>query len=212
MTSRDSNPGGTARESGGNIKGVAVAIVTQNRDKEGLGRVKVRFPWHDKPRESFWARVSTPMAGSGRGLVLIPEAGDEVLVAFEREDLRFPFVLGALWNGKDKPPVTNEDGRNDVRVLRSRKKHQLVFDDGAEGVVELRHEKGRRVVLDDAGFSVEDENGNVVKVDSKSGSMTIEAKGRLHIKASEITLEASGSLELKAGATLTIRGSLVNIN
>ena len=34
----------------GYAKGVAVAIVTQNKDDDGLCRVKVRYPWHDKPR------------------------------------------------------------------------------------------------------------------------------------------------------------------
>jgi RND superfamily putative drug exporter len=33
------------------------------------------------------------MAGNERGLVLIPEVGDEVLVAFERGDLRFPYIV-----------------------------------------------------------------------------------------------------------------------
>ena len=202
----------TAHEAGGYVKGVAIALVTQNQDPEGLCRVKVRYPWHDKPSESYWARLAMPMAGKERGLVLIPEVGDEVLVAFEREDLRFPYVLGALWNGKDKPPLANDDGRNDKRILKSRKHHYLLFDDGARGVVELAHDKGRKVVLDDNGFVVQDENGNVVKVDSNSGAMTIEAKGQLNIRAAKITLEATGTLELKASATLTIRGSLVNIN
>ena len=202
----------TAHEAGGYVKGVAVALVTQNRDDEGLCRVKVRYPWHEKPSESYWARLAMPMAGEGRGMVLIPEVGDEVLVAFEREDLRFPYVLGALWNGKDKPPLANDDGKNDKRILKSRKHHYLLFDDGARGVVELAHEKGRKVVLDDNGFMVQDEKGNVVKVDSNSGAMTIEAKGQLNVKAAAITLEATGTLEIKASATLTLRGSLVNIN
>jgi len=204
--------GETVHESGGYVKGVAIALVTQNKDDEGLCRVKVRYPWHEKPRESYWARLAMPMAGNNRGLVLIPEVGDEVLVAFEREDLRFPCVLGALWNGKDKPPLANDDGKNDRRILKSRKKHYLLFDDGARGVVELAHEKGRKVVFDDDGFAVQDEKGNVVKVDSNSGAMTIEAKGQLTIKAASITIEATGTLELKASATLTIRGALVNIN
>ena len=63
-----------------------------------------------------------PMAGHDRGLVLIPEVGDEVVVGFEREDLRFPYVLGALWNGQDDPPVFNDNGNNDKRILKSRKK------------------------------------------------------------------------------------------
>lgn len=205
-------PGETDHEAGGYVKGVAIALVTQNQDPEKLCRVKVRFPWHDKPTESYWARLATPMAGNDRGLVLIPEVGDEVLVAFEREDVRFPCVLGALWNGKDAPPFANDDGKNDKRILQSRKKHYLLFNDGATGVVELRHERGRRIVLDDDGFAVQDEKGNIVKVDSNSGAMTIEAKGQLKIKAATISIEATGTLELKASGTVTVRGSLVNIN
>ena len=202
----------TAHESGGYVKGVAIAIVTQNNDEEKQCRVKVRFPWHDQPRESYWARLATPMAGDDRGLVLIPEVGDEVLVAFEREDLRFPYILGGLWNGQDKPPIANDDGENDKRILQSRKKHYLLFNDGATGVVELKHEKGRKITLDDNGFAVEDEKGNVVKVDSNSSAMTIEAKGQLSIKAASLSIDATGSLELKASGTVTIRGGLVNIN
>jgi uncharacterized protein involved in type VI secretion and phage assembly len=205
-------PRETALESGGYVKGVAVAIVTQNKDDQGMGRVKVRYPWHEKTAESYWARLATPMAGKDRGLVTIPEVGDEVVVAFEREDLRFPFVLGALWNGKDKPPFDNADGKNDKRLFKSRKAHTLVFDDGAKGVVELAHEKGRKITFDDTGFAVQDENGNVVKVDSASGAMTIEAKGDLTIKAMKITLQANTSIDIKASATATIQGGLVRIN
>lgn len=204
----------TRHESGGYVKGVATAIVTQNKDDQGLCRVKVRYPWYEKPRESYWARLATPMAGKERGLVLIPEVGDEVLVAFEREDVRFPCVIGALWNGVDTPALANanKDGKNDQRIFKSRKKHQLLFDDGARGIVELSHEKGRKIIFDDDGFCVQDERGNTVRVESNSGAMTIEAKGQLNIKAASITIEATGTLELKASATLTIRGSLVNIN
>lgn len=211
MTLMGAPPQETAHESGGYVKGVAVALVTQNNDPEKLCRVKVRYPWHEQPSESYWARLSVPMAGDSRGFVMIPEVGDEVLVAFEREDLRFPYVLGALWNGKDKPPIANDDGKNDKRMIHSRKHHFLLFGDGTPGVVELKHEKGRKIIFDDDGFAVQDEKGNVVKVDSNSGAMTIEAKGQLNIKGATITIEA-GTLELKATATLTVRGALVNIN
>jgi len=205
-------PRETAHEAGGVVKGVATAIVTQNKDDEGQCRVKVSFPWHDKPRDSYWARLAMPMAGDDRGLVMIPEVGDEVLVIFEREDLRFPFVLGALYNGKDKTPFANDDGNNDHRILKSRKKHYLLFDDGKRGVVELSHEKKRMVTFDDDGIVVKDENGNQIKIESTSGAMTIQANGQLNIKAATITIEATGTLELKASATLTVRGALVNIN
>ena len=121
-------------------------------------------------------------------------------------------MLGSHWNGKDKSPFPNSDGKNDKRMLRSRKKHYLLFDDGSKGAVELKHEKGRRVLFDDNGILVEDENGNTFKIDSNSGAITIEAKGKLSIKAASISIEATGSLNLNASGTLGMRGSLVNIN
>jgi uncharacterized protein involved in type VI secretion and phage assembly len=205
-------PSETTQEAGGVVKGVAIALVTQNKDPDKLCRVKVSYPWHDKPSDSYWARLSTPMAGKGRGLVTIPEVGDEVLVAFEREDMRFPVVLGGMWNGKDGPPLANADGQNDKRTWQSRKNHYLLFDDGSQGAVELAHEKGRKVTFSDSGIVLTDEKGNSIKIDSNAGAITIEAKGALTIKAASISIEATGTLEAKASGTLSVRGAMVNIN
>jgi uncharacterized protein involved in type VI secretion and phage assembly len=101
----------------GRIHGVVVGLVTNNQDPDGLGRVKVKFPWLSDVDESSWARIAAPMAGKQRGACFLPEVDDEVLVAFEHGDMRFPYVLGALWNGQDAPPVTNSDGTNNVRMI-----------------------------------------------------------------------------------------------
>src|SRR5437868_30783 len=113
----------------GQVNGVVVGIVTNNQDPDGLGRVKVRFPWLSDTDESTWARVAAPMAGKDRGAYFLPEVDDEVLVAFEHGDPRFPYVLGALWNGNAQPFLTNEDGKNDLRVIRSRSGHTIVLND-----------------------------------------------------------------------------------
>jgi uncharacterized protein involved in type VI secretion and phage assembly len=84
------------------IKGTVSALVTNNNDPDQLYRVKVRFPWLPSA-ESHWARVAVPAVG-GAPFVL-PEVDDEVLVAFEHGDIRFPVVIGTLWNGRDKPPT-----------------------------------------------------------------------------------------------------------
>jgi uncharacterized protein involved in type VI secretion and phage assembly len=201
-----------AHEAGGYVKGVAIAIVTQNRDPDGLGRVKVRFPWYENANESYWARLAVPMAGKKQGTYFLPEKDQEVLVAFEREDVRFPYVIGALWNGKDTTPTTNADGKNDQRLIRSRKGHQLMFDDGTKGLVELKLDDGKKLAIDDDGIRLDDGKGNSFRIDSNSGALDIKAIGQLTIKAPKITLDASGTLEIKAGATMTIRGTLVQIN
>ena len=93
---RRTGPTKTQPENSGYITGVAIGLVTQNKDDEGQCRVQVSYPWHEKPLESYWARLAMPMAGNERGLVLIPEVGDEVLVAFESGDLRFFRICWAV--------------------------------------------------------------------------------------------------------------------
>ena len=202
----------TDLEAGGVVRGVAIGLVTQNKDPDNLCRVKVSFPWHDKPRDSYWARLVAPMAGKGRGVVFIPEVGDEVLVGFERDDLRFPVVLGGLWNGKDGPPRANRDGNNDERIIHSRGDHYLLFNDNARGVVELFHSKGRKVRFDDDGILIEDGKGSSVKLDAGSGDVTIKAVGELKISARTVTIRSSSTTAVNATGTLTLGGSMVNIN
>ncbi|MFL9977623.1 phage baseplate assembly protein V [Paraburkholderia graminis] len=205
-------PRETGVEDGGYVKGVALAVVTQNKDRDGMGRVKLRFPWFDQPRESVWARVAMPMAGNGRGFALIPEVDDEVVVCFERGDLRFPIVVGCVHGGKDKIPFANEDGKNDKRVFRSRAGHELVFDDGKKGSVELSLKDGKKVLIDDDSVTVQDEKGNHFKIDSRSGAVEISASGKLTLKAADVEITATATLKMQAGPTLALNAGTIMIN
>jgi uncharacterized protein involved in type VI secretion and phage assembly len=199
------------RHDGAPIVGVALALVRDNRDPDGLARVRVSFPWHRNPDELFWARLATLMTGKGSGTLFLPDVEDEVLVAFERGDIRLPYVVGSLWTGKRKPPSSNADGRNDLRTIRTRKGHALTFDDGAKGRVRLELNDGKTITIDDGGVIVDAENGNRIVIDA-SGSTTIEAASMLRIRAPQIAIDASGTVDIRAGGTLTLRGSLVAIN
>jgi len=199
------------RADGAPINGVAVGIVRENRDPSGQARVKVSFPWHSRPDESFWARLATPMTGNGYGTCFLPEVGNEVLVAFERGDVRFPYVIGSLWNGTDKPPATNADGKNDVRIVRTRKGHALTFDDGVKGRVRLELNDGKAITIDDAGITI-DAGGSRVTIGGASAATTVEAASTVRIRAAQVSIEASGALDIKAGGTLTLRGALIAIN
>jgi uncharacterized protein involved in type VI secretion and phage assembly len=208
----DMAPSETTLEAGGHAKGVAVAIVRDNKDSSGLGRVKVSFPWHSQPQQSYWARVATPMAGKNRGIYFIPEVNDEVLVAFERGDMRFPYVVGSLWNGPDPAPQNNGDGKNDVRVIHSRSDHKITIDDGSNPLVQIELADGKRVTLDRNGIEIDDEQGNRITIQSRGGSVSVQAATSLSLKAPQITIEASGTMTVKAGGTMTVQGSLVSIN
>lgn len=203
-------------DTGDGISGVVVGQVTDIDDPEDLGRVKVRFPWRDVDDESYWARMATPMAGSDMGVYFRPEVGDEVLVSFAHGEQRFPYVIGGLWNGNQKPPKES-DAANDVRMIRSRSGHEIILDDGSDGKVEIESSGGHTVTLDDAGGSgtitIEDASGqNSVEFDGNAGTLTIEGGTELELKATNIDITGQGQVKISASGVLTLEGALIKLN
>lgn len=198
--------------------GVAVGIVTANDDPDGLGRVKVQYPWRESDDESYWARMAVPMAGEEMGTYFLPQVDDEVLVAFDGGDIDHPYVIGALWNNSQPPPEDNADGNNDVRTIKSASDHQLTLDDAdTEGKVEITTAAGHTILLDDTSGSekitIEDKSGqNSVEFDAVQNSLSISAGAKLSVEAPMIELKADGNATLEAGGVLTLKGALVRIN
>jgi phage baseplate assembly protein V len=198
----------------GRFTGVAMAIVTNNKDPDGLGRVKVKLPWLDDQVESDWARVVTAMAGAGRGLYWLPEVDDEVLVAFEHGRPDSLYVLGGLWNGKDKPPEDNKDGKNNVRALKTRSGHviRLTDTDGDEKI-EIIDKTGKNSIV----ISAKDKTVTIgadadITVKSTNGKLKLSGNGVEITSQAAVKIEASQNVDLKAGAQLNVKGQMVNIN
>lgn len=210
QVSGDVRPGGWDAP---RVSGVTVGVVTNNHDPDGLGRVKVRFPWASSDHETFWARMVTPMAGPGRGLFLLPDVDDEVLVVFEQGDMASAFVLGGLWNDRDRPPSDNADGANRERLLRSRSGHVIRLDDtDGDERIEIVDASGEdRFVIRTADRAIEIEASGDVTVRS-GGTLTLHG-ARVQVTAdTTIEVDASTTLAISAKSALTLKGAVVNIN
>jgi uncharacterized protein involved in type VI secretion and phage assembly len=172
--------------------GVYPATVSDNQDPDSQGRVRVRLPWSpDAGGGTYeaWARLATTMAGGARGTWFVPEVGDEVLVCFQGGDPRWPFVMGALWNGQDAPPESM-DADNNIRSIVSRSGIRITMDD-TDGAVTLTLETpgGQTVSLEDAGshITIEDANGNSCQL--APDGITISAASKLTISASTAEID-----------------------
>ena len=124
--------GGNGKVGSNRIFGVVTAVVTGNDDPLQQGRIKIKFPWLSGQYESNWASVVQTGAGPDSGAVFLPEVDDEVLVAFENGDVMHPYVIGGLYNGKDKPRLGDDlfdNGKVRRRSFVSRKGHRLIFFD-----------------------------------------------------------------------------------
>jgi uncharacterized protein involved in type VI secretion and phage assembly len=194
------------------IQGVVIGIVTNNQDPEKLGRVKVKFPWLSQADESAWARIAAPMAGNNRGAYFLPEVDDEVLVTFERGDLRFPYILGALWNGKDAPPEKNEDGGNHVRSIVSRSGHviRLNDEDGKEKIEIIDKTKKNSIIFDTANNTIQITTDKDIKLSAPQGAIELNAK-TISIKSSADTKIEAQNLEIKSSADTKIEATAISI-
>ena len=217
--------GGGSSDAVRTIDGVVIGVVTDTIDPLQIGRVKVQLPWLSDDYETFWARVCYPGAGPERGLFLCPEINDEVLIAFEHGDIRQPFVVGSLFNGKDKPGGSDYTASSDGSVIRrawtSRNGHRIVIleDPGSpEGdMINLVTKSGVVMNLKDDGELFIDAKNVIMSI---SENVEISATGDLKIDAKNVTITARSALELGAssgatidgGAQTEIKGGMVKLN
>jgi phage protein D/phage baseplate assembly protein gpV len=207
------------------VHGTVPAVVTEIKDDpDNLSRVKVKFPWLDESFSSDWARVVLPGAGKERGLAVLPEVDDEVLVCFEQGDFRRPYVLGGLFNGVDKPKdagslVDDASGTIGVRAFTTRAGHSLKFTDADSGKgVKLATggEQIESIELDAAGHVITiSSSGNITIKSGESGtisiqagtSMTLEATSSLELKAPTVKINGDGQVEVKSSGQLSLQGT-----
>lgn len=201
---------GCKDKAAGRIYGVAAATVTNNEGK--LGTLKLKFHWLSDDNETDWVRMTTFMAGGGRGGFFLPEVGDEVLVAFEHGDINRPYVIGVLWNDVAPPPETNSDKQNNIRKIKSRSGHEIIFNDdrtAKQEKIEIHTNAGHKIVLDDTDkqekIEIIDKSGNnKITINSNQNSITIIAEN--------VKIEGTRSLTLSSKGNLKIKGSKVYIN
>lgn len=182
-------------------QGLAIGLVTNNNDPKNQGRVKVKFPWLSDKHESNWARVSSLGAGAQRGASWIPEVDDEVLVGFEQGDIHHPYIIGGLWNGKDKQPEPTsklvKNGKTVRRVLYSRTGHKVTLDDSDES----------------PGISIEDRNGNIIEIDTRTNRLTIKMNGDVNIEAAtQMNLKAGAGINIDGGPMVAIKAGMIKLN
>jgi uncharacterized protein involved in type VI secretion and phage assembly len=155
------------------------ALVTDNHDPKGLGRVRVRFHWMKPAEKTPWVRVTSPHGGGGKGMFFIPEVGEEVIVGFEGDSAVKPYIIGTVYHGKANNAFSNAG--NDVKALQTRSGNRLVLNDAASSVL----------LSDGAGNNTfHDGKGNIITTSSES-----------------IKLQCGAScIEMKKDGTITING------
>ncbi len=210
--------------------GVVIGQVSDNRDPDKLGRVRLTFPWLHDEFVSDWARTVQAGAGKGRGALIVPEVGDEVLVAFEQGSFQRPYVLGGLHNGVDTPPkgdvelVDSSSGAIDRRAFVSRTGHALEMLETASGAqgVKIRTGDGKLILdLDQKKTKITVHSDGTVTVEARNGVTVDAGTGSLRLTGQDVSIEAKtgvkvdgggGEVKVSSKTGVDIQGTTVKVN
>lgn len=187
--------------------GVYVAVV-ENNTFDDDAKIEITLE-HVAGKNKCRARIATLMAGNERGSLFLPEKNDQVLVAFEQGLFEFPVIIGALWSRKDKPPDTNSDGNNDLKLIKTRGGNEIrLTDKDGEEKIEIVNvnQKGESKII------IEKE-GNKISIDSPKGTISLSAKSISIIAEEELKISSTKkTIEIEAKGNTTIKGDIVDIN
>ncbi len=188
-------------------RGVMVGIVTNNLDPENQGRVKVKFPTLGDNQESYWCRMASTMAGPVRGIAMLPEANDEVVVAFENGDPTRGVVLGAVWNGSDALPMPTSElvtgGITIRRIIQTRMKHKFLIDDTDTpgGFVIADYTGNNKIIINTQENKIQILANNDIEIKSAQGKVSISALKGVDIQGQTADVTVGTQQNFKVTAT-----------
>lgn len=128
-----------SRRAEGRLFGKYRGLVTDNKDPDKLGRLKVSVPAVPGMAEN-WALPCAPYAGEQVGFYTMPPIGAKVWVEFEGGDPSHPIWSGCFWQQPEVPTEIgdNSDDPSQVKVFKTRVATLWINDTDQKGKITLR--------------------------------------------------------------------------
>jgi len=160
--------------------------VTDNKDADGLGRIKATVPdvLHDV--ETGWALPCAPYSGDKSGSFTVPAVGAGVWIEFEAGMVWCPIWSGCWWTrGKTPTDETGTAATPDLKVLRSEK-----------GLMVAMHDDSKSIAVSDS------DGKNLLHIEVQSGTVSVKATTKVVVDAPQIELVENAAHALVFGDSL----------
>jgi Rhs element Vgr protein len=193
---------------------LVLGVVTNNDDPDSMGRVRVKYPALGPDAEGAWARIASSSAGNARGLMMLPQVGEEVLVGFEHDDTTRPYVIGSLFNGVDTPGddlAQSQDGSfavlSDQKIVATAKDE---MDLTAQKDMKLTTQQTLTV---SAQQNISESAQQAYTLETQQGDISIKADmGNVTIQGQQsVTISCGGSSIQIGPSGVTVSGPMISL-
>ena len=193
------------------VYGVTTGRVINMLDPLALGRLQVQLPFIDSLDLSPWARIAVPMAGPLHGFYMIPNLGDEVLVAFEHGDINAPYIIGSLWNAMSPPPLPSPVPQ--IRMIKTLVGNQIMITEVPPSITIQVMATGQTILIAPTGIQILS-GANVINLGPPTGPPAVQiASGSnlINLTPDGVTVSGTPNLNLTASGVLNITAPAINI-
>ena len=176
----------------------------------GLGRVQVELKDLDKPVEMPWLRMIHSHASKEFGTILLPEVGDMVAVLRGHgERIQSMYILGSVYDKKNKPALKDKDGKNNIKQFQTRSKHLIeISDEKGKEMITLKSGKGAEMTFDDKDSKINLKvKGLMIEMDGKKKAITIKSDDKIVIDAKTVSIAGSMGIDVK-GKDVSIKSDM----
>ncbi|MDE1474205.1 phage baseplate assembly protein V [Xenorhabdus bovienii] len=168
-------------------------VAKYQQDSAALNRIPIILPVLNRPNEFLWARLGKPYASHESGFCFYPEPGDEVIVGFFENDPRYPVILGAMHNPKNKAPLEpSQDNQEKVLVVKKGENQQQLFINGKEKIIQINAGENQITLQQDKDIALTTKKELTLKAQTMNATMeksvAISGKNSVEIKGAKINL------------------------
>ncbi len=190
------------------------AIVMDNNDPKGLGRVKVQMAWQkENAQTTDWIPLASPNGGNGKGFHFIPEKGESVMVDFQSGNAELPYVTGSVHHNQAKSGYHDPD--NNLKAFQSRSGNKVVMNDKS-GSMLLEDANGTKYFMDGAGnINIVGDTSKNIDIGQGASTLNMDKNGVINFSGnkqfaitvgeSSLILHSDGNIELK-GKNIILTG------
>jgi hypothetical protein len=197
------------------------AVVTDNKDPLGLGRIRAACDFISPGAVTDWIPVAGPCRGnSGSGAWFLPEAGTQVLLVFPGQDVGTPVALGFIFDRRRRPPEVFTHKAEDCLVWQTRSHRVEVTDeDGKEGlIISTKGGKLRYEATKAGGLRIVNELGDIeivcknLRLSAGAGAGFAAENGFSLRGGEDVSLKSAKGAVFEGGEGVALRGKNIRLN